>query len=64
MLHAVPRDGRIDYTEGLLVGYRGYDARQSAPQFAFGHGLGYTTWSYESLRAGRRGSGGRPATWS
>ena len=52
VLHAVPRDGRIDYTEGLLVGYRGYDARQSAPHFAFGHGLGYTTWSYESLRAG------------
>ena len=52
VLHAVPRDGRIDYAEGLLVGYRGYDARQSAPQFAFGHGLGYTTWSYESLHAG------------
>jgi len=51
VLHAVPRDGLIDYDEGLLVGYRGYDARQSAPQFAFGHGLGYTTWSYESLHA-------------
>jgi beta-glucosidase len=51
VLHAVPRDGRIDYDEGLLIGYRGYDAGQSAPQFAFGHGLGYTTWSYESLCA-------------
>jgi len=51
VLHAVPRDGRIDYDEGLLIGYRGYDAGQSAPQFAFGHGLGYTTWSYESVRA-------------
>jgi beta-glucosidase len=53
VLHAVPRDGRIDYDEGLLIGYRGYDAGQSAPQFAFGHGLGYTTWSYESVRAGQ-----------
>ena len=51
VLHAVPRDGRIDYDEGLLIGYRGYDAGQSAPQFAFGHGLGYSTWSYESVRA-------------
>jgi len=51
VLHAVPRDGRIDYDEGLLIGYRGYDAGQSAPHFAFGHGLGYSTWSYESVRA-------------
>jgi len=51
VLHAVPRDGLIAYDEGLLIGYRGYDARQSCPQFPFGHGLGYTTWAYESLRA-------------
>jgi beta-glucosidase len=51
VLHAVPRDGLITYDEGLLIGYRGYDARLSRPQFAFGHGLGYTTWAYESLRA-------------
>jgi beta-glucosidase len=51
VLHAVPVDGAIAYDEGLLIGYRGYDARMSAPQFPFGHGLGYTTWSYESARA-------------
>jgi beta-glucosidase len=51
VLHAVPRDGVVSYDEGLLIGYRGYDARLSAPRFAFGHGLGYTTWTYESLRA-------------
>jgi beta-glucosidase len=51
VLHAVPVDGAIAYDEGLLIGYRGYDARLSAPQFPFGHGLGYTTWSYESVRA-------------
>jgi beta-glucosidase len=48
VLHAVPRDGRIDYAEGLLVGYRGYDAAGITPMFAFGHGLGYTQWAYES----------------
>ena len=48
VLHAVPRYGRIDYAEGLLIGYRGYDAAGISPMFAFGHGLGYTQWAYES----------------
>ncbi|HEV3290942.1 MAG TPA: glycoside hydrolase family 3 C-terminal domain-containing protein, partial [Streptosporangiaceae bacterium] len=48
VLHAVPRDGRVDYAEGLLIGYRGYDAAGIAPLFPFGHGLGYTQWAYES----------------
>jgi beta-glucosidase len=51
VLHAVPRDGLIAYDEGLLIGYRGYDAAMIRPQFPFGHGLGYTTWAYESLLA-------------
>jgi beta-glucosidase len=34
-----------------LVGYRGYDRSGTEPHFAFGHGLGYTEWSYESLTA-------------
>jgi beta-glucosidase len=51
VLHAVPQDGILSYDEGLLIGYRGYDASLATPQFPFGHGLGYTTWAYESLRA-------------
>jgi beta-glucosidase len=42
-----PGDGGIArYDEGLFIGYRWYDARLIEPQFPFGHGLGYTTWSY------------------
>src|SRR3984957_11350353 len=48
VLHSVPDHGRLDYTEGLLIGYRGYDQAGIAPRFAFGHGLGYTTWEYQS----------------
>ena len=57
VLHAQPRGGRLDYTEGLLIGYRGYDAAGTAPMFPFGHGLGYTSWDYESLT----GAGGQLA---
>ncbi|RYV50788.1 beta-glucosidase family protein [Pengzhenrongella frigida] len=41
-----PIDGRVVYGEGLLVGYR--DPNRDA-LYAFGHGLGYTTWEYTAL---------------
>jgi beta-glucosidase len=52
VLHAIPDDGVLDYSEGLLIGYRGYDANGTDPRYPFGHGLGYTTWDYDSLAGG------------
>ncbi len=49
VLHAHPEAGDLIYQEGLLVGYRGYDRRGIEPHFAFGHGLGYSDWTYEGL---------------
>ncbi|OEJ27011.1 glycosyl hydrolase [Streptomyces agglomeratus] len=45
----VPTDGELRYREGLFVGYRAWDRAGTAPAYPFGHGLGYTTWEYESL---------------
>jgi len=52
VLRARPEAGDLVYREGLLVGYRGYDRTGTEPHFAFGHGLGYTDWTYESLALG------------
>lgn len=48
---AIPVDGIVDYSDGLHVGYRGYDRAGTVPAFAFGHGLGWTTWSYDKANA-------------
>ncbi len=43
-------DDRAVYSEGILVGYRWYDAQDVAPLFAFGHGLSYARFTYAGLR--------------
>lgn len=37
------------YTEGLQVGYRWYEANHVMPVFPFGFGLSYTTFAYSNL---------------
>ena len=44
-----PADGVLNYREGLFVGYRAFDRDGREPLFPFGHGAGYTSWSYESM---------------
>jgi beta-glucosidase len=42
--------GTVRYEEGLLVGYRWFDAKGIEPLFPFGHGLSYTTFEYANLK--------------
>ncbi|TGB13058.1 glycoside hydrolase family 3 C-terminal domain-containing protein [Streptomyces sp. MZ04] len=49
-----PIDGELPYSEGVFIGYRAWDRdleehAAATPSYAFGHGLGYTDWTYESL---------------
>jgi len=49
VLEIAPADGVVSYDEGILIGYRAWLSTGATPRYAFGHGLGYTTWEYESL---------------
>jgi beta-glucosidase len=56
-----PADGtnRVEYKEGVFVGYRGYERAGTKPLFPFGYGLSYTTFRYANLTV--RPAPARPA---
>ncbi|MEY2191123.1 glycoside hydrolase family 3 C-terminal domain-containing protein [Neobacillus sp. BF23-41] len=45
-----PGEGdKVEYKEGIFVGYRYYDTKKVEPLFPFGFGLSYTTFEYSNL---------------
>ncbi|WP_320781926.1 beta-glucosidase [Streptomyces sp. CRN 30] len=45
----VPEDGALPYTEDVFIGHAAWEKAGRTPSYAFGHGLGYTDWAYESV---------------
>ncbi|MDN3353801.1 glycoside hydrolase family 3 C-terminal domain-containing protein [Actinomadura sp. DC4] len=55
------QNGTVQYSEGLNVGYRWYDAKNKTPMYPFGYGLSYTTFGYKNLTVGTPDSSGNVA---
>jgi beta-glucosidase len=51
VLSTRPVRGSLHYEEGPHIGYGAWLRAGAAPAYWFGHGLGYTSWSYEAMDA-------------
>jgi beta-glucosidase len=51
-------NGTVQYSEGIDVGYRWYNAKSLTPLFPFGYGLSYTTFAFSNLKVGTLPEGG------
>jgi beta-glucosidase len=50
--------GTVQYSEGVDVGYRYYNANSETPMFPFGFGLSYTSFAFSNLSVGTLAKGG------
>jgi beta-glucosidase len=53
-----PQTQKVAYSEGVFVGYRGFDKKHVAPLFPFGFGLSYSKFEYSNLKVVLSGPAG------
>jgi beta-glucosidase len=53
-----PGEKKVEYKEGVFVGYRHFDKSGIKPLFPFGYGLSYTTFAYKNLTVSPAASSG------
>jgi beta-glucosidase len=58
------KNGIVEYKDDIFVGYRYFDTYKVEPQFAFGHGLSYTSFSYQNLKIFKTANGSVTATFT
>ncbi|MFI0468972.1 glycoside hydrolase family 3 protein [Saccharopolyspora sp. 5N102] len=51
ILDVTPVDGDVRYDEDIHIGYRAWLKADTEPAWHFGHGLGYTTFDFQSVEA-------------
>jgi len=49
VIDVTPVNGDLRYDEGIHIGYRAWLKAGVTPAYAFGSGLGYTTWSFDEV---------------
>jgi len=52
-LYYLGEKDKVEYKEGIFVGYRYYDTKKMDVLFPFGHGLSYTTFTYSNLQVNK-----------
>jgi len=52
--NSFPGDERVEYKEGILVGYRWFDTKNIDPLYPFGYGLSYTNFEFSDLKTNQK----------
>ncbi len=58
--HAINGSKKVQYNEGVFIGYRYYDSQHTEPMFPFGYGLSYTSFAYSNIKVSPVASGKSP----